>query len=169
MTLLYWSLILVMLVGVLGAVLPGIPGAILIVGAIVVWGFANSFAGVWIPLAIAVVVLLANLGVDFLATYWGAKQAGASQWGQIGAIVGLIVGFLGLLPALPIGGPVLGLLLGAFLGAVIGELLYQRDLGLALKAGVGILVGTVVGKLVQGLLAVVPVITFLLTTWSQVY
>ena len=169
MALLYWSLILVMFIGVLGAVLPGIPGAILIVGAIVVWGVVNGFAGIWIPLAVAVVVLLANLGVDFLASYLGAKQAGASQWGQIGAIIGLVVGFLGLLPALPIGGPIVGLLLGAFLGAVIGELLYRRDLLLALKAGLGILVGTVVGKLVQGLLAVVPVITFLLTTWSQVY
>ena len=52
------------------------------------------------------------MGVDFLAGYIGAKQAGASKWGQIGAFVGLLLGFFGLLPTLPFGGPLLGILFG---------------------------------------------------------
>ncbi len=79
----------------------GIPGASLIVGAIAIWGVAHGFSGLGRPLGTAVAVLLLSVGIDFQATYWGAKQAGASKWGQIGAIVGLVVGFLGLLRALP--------------------------------------------------------------------
>lgn len=168
MTVLYGLLIAVMLVGIVGAVVPGIPGTILILAAIVIWGAVNGFAGLGIPLIVAIVALVGNMGIDFLAAYLGAKQAGASRWGQIGAVVGLLLGVLGLLPALPIGGPLLGLLLGPLLGAIIGEYLYRRDFKLAVRAGIGIIVGSVIGSLIQGLLAVVVVIVFLVTTWSQV-
>ena len=165
---LYWSLVAVMVVGVVGAVIPAIPGISLIVGAIVVWGLTNGFGSVGIALTVAVVMLLLSLGIDFLATYLGARQAGASKWGQIGAIVGLIVGILGLLPALPIGGPLVGILLGPMLGALIGEYLYRRDFALAAKAALGIVVGSLVGNLIQGVLAIATVIVFLWTTLPQV-
>jgi uncharacterized protein len=165
---LYWLLLAVMAMGVIGAVVPGIPGTILIVGAIVVWGMVQGFAGLGLPLAVAVVALLANMGIDFLATYLGAKQAGASHWGQIGAVVGLLLGVFGLLPALPFGGPLLGLLIGPLLGAIVGEYLYRKDWRTACRAGVGIVVGSLIGSLIQGLLALVVVIVFLVTTWSQV-
>lgn len=170
-TILYWVLVAFMVVGALGAVLPGIPGAILILAAVVIWGAVQGFSNVALPLAITVLVLLLNIGVDFLANYWGAKQVGASKWGQIGSIVGLLVGVFGLLPALPFGGPLLGVLLGPLVGAIIGEFLYRRELELAarvnlsLKAGVGIVVGSLVGKLIQGLLAIACVAVFMFTTW----
>ncbi|MBW4496387.1 MAG: DUF456 family protein [Oscillatoria princeps RMCB-10] len=168
MTVLYWVLVAMMLVGVVGAVVPGIPGASLILGAIAIWGVANGFSGLGWPLGTAIAVLLLSVGIDFLATYWGAKQAGASKWGQIGAIVGLVVGFLGLLPALPFGGPLVGLLLGPLLGAIVGEYLYRRDWKVALKAGVGIALGTVVGNLIQGVLAIATVAVFLWATMPAV-
>lgn len=170
-TILYWVLVAVMVVGAIGAVLPGIPGAILVLAAIVVWGAVHGFSGVALPLGIAVLVLLLNFGIEFSASYWGAKQVGASKWGQIGSIVGLLFGVFGLLPALPFGGPLLGILLGPLVGAVIGEFLYRRELELAnraklsLQAGVGIVVGSLVGKLIQGLLAFVAVAVFVFTTW----
>jgi uncharacterized protein len=166
--LLYWSLVAVMVIGVVGAVVPAIPGAILIVAAIVVWGMVQGFAGLGIPLAVALVVLFANFGVEFLATYLGAKQVGASHWGQIGAIVGLMLGVFGLIPILPFGGPLLGLLIGPFAGAIIGEYLYRKDWRLAFRAGIGIVVGSVIGSLVKGLLALLALIAFLVTTWPQV-
>ncbi|MBF2005572.1 MAG: DUF456 family protein [Chlorogloeopsis fritschii C42_A2020_084] len=166
----YWLLVALMVVGIIGAVVPAIPGASLILIAIVIWGFVKgSFAAISVPLIVTAIVLLLSIGVDFLAGYLGAKRAGASKWGQIGAIVGFIVGFLGLLPALPVGGPLLGMLLGPLLGAIIAEFLYRRDFFLAVKAGVGIVVGTVVGNLIQGLLAIAAVVVFLITTWPQVF
>lgn len=170
MLILYWLLVALMVVGIVGAVVPGIPGTSLILIAIVIWGAVQgSLNSVGVPLVVAVVVLLLNIAIDLLASYWGAKQAGASKWGQIGAIVGLVLGVLGLLPALPFGGPLLGILLGPLLGAIVAEYFYQRDLKLAFKAGVGIVVGSLVGNLIQGLLAIAVVGVFLFTTWAQIY
>lgn len=170
MLILYWVLVALMVVGIIGAVVPGIPGTSLILVAVVIWGIVNgSFSTVTIPLVMTVTVLLLSIGIDFLATYWGAKQAGASKWGQIGAFIGLVVGILGLLPALPFGGPLLGILLGPLLGAILGEYFYCRNIKLALKAGVGIVVGSLVGNLIQGVLAFAAVGVFLFTTWPQVF
>ncbi len=157
-----------MVIGAVGAVVPGIPGTTLIVIAVAIWGAVGGFSGVSVALPVAIVVLLLNIAIDFLASYWGAKQAGASKWGQIGSIAGLVLGILGFLPTLPFGGPLLGILLGPLLGAIVGELLYRRNLLVALKAGVGIVAGSLVGNLIQGLLAIATVVVFLFSTWSQV-
>jgi uncharacterized protein len=165
MTILYWLLVAVMVVGVIGAVVPAIPGTSLIVAAIVIWGIVHGFSSVSIALPVAVVVLLVSMGVDFLATFWGAQRFGASKWGQIGAVVGLLLGFFGLLPALPFGGPLVGILFGPLIGAIVGEFIYRRDLKIAVKAGLGIVVGSLVGNLIQGVLAIAALGVFLYTTW----
>ncbi|MDF2388460.1 DUF456 family protein [Nostoc ellipsosporum NOK] len=170
MQIIYWLLVALMVVGIIGAVVPAIPGTSLILIAIIIWGFvSSSFAAIKIPLIVTVIVLVLSVGVDFLAGYLGAKQAGASKWGQIGAIVGLLLGFFGLLPTLPFGGPLVGILFGPLLGAIIGEYIYRRQFWLAVKAGVGIVVGTLIGNLIQGVLAIAAVIVFLFTTWPQVF
>lgn len=170
MQIIYWLLVAVMLVGIVGAVVPAIPGTSLILIAIIIWGIvSSSFAAIKIPLIVTVIVLILSIGVDFLAGYLGAKQAGASKWGQIGAFVGLLLGFLGLLPALPFGGPLLGILFGPLVGAIIGEYIYRREFWLAVKAGIGIVVGTLIGNLIQGVLAIAAVAVFLFTTWPQVF
>ncbi|MBD2137320.1 DUF456 family protein [Anabaena sp. FACHB-1237] len=162
----YWLLVAVMIVGVIGAVVPAIPGSSLILIAMIIWGIVSgSLAAIKIPLIVTIIVLILSIGVDFLAGYLGAKQAGASKWGQIGAFVGLLLGFFGLLPTLPFGGPLLGILFGPLLGAIVGELLYQRQLWPAIKAGIGITVGTVLGNVIQGILAITALVVFLITTW----
>ncbi|MEB3357402.1 MAG: DUF456 family protein [Synechococcales bacterium] len=167
---LYWILVAVMGVGAIGELIPGMPGATLILGAIFVWAMATQFAGIGWPIILVFVLLIISALVEFLAAYWGAKQFGASKWGQFGAIVGLVAGVVGLLPALPFGGPLIGILFGPFIGAFIGEFLYRRDLEgderlrTALKASVGTVVGSVVGNLLDGLLAIVAVIVFVVTT-----
>lgn len=171
MVALYWVLVIAMLVGIVGAVVPGIPGTSLILGAIVVWGAVKGFANIGIALGVGVAVFLLSLGIDFLATYWGAKKAGASKWGQIGAFVGFILGFLGFLPTLPIGGPlgpIIGILLGPLLGAIVGEFLYRKDVVVSIKAGIGIVVGSLVGNLIQGVLAIVAVVVFIVTTFPPI-
>ena len=174
LTILYWVLIAVMLLGVVGAVVPGIPGPSLILVAILIWGIVQGFGSISWPLITIFIILILSAGIEFLATYWGAKRAGASKWGQAGAILGLVLGFLGLLPALPFGGPLLGILLGPILGAFIGEFLYRSELELepriklAFKASVGIVVGSLIGNLIEGLLALASVIIFVITTWPPV-
>lgn len=175
MVILYWLLIVLMIVGVIGAIVPGIPGSSLILLAVVIWGAIDGFTtGVYWALAVSLIVFSLSIGIDYLAAYLGAKRAGASNWGQIGAIIGLVVATLGLLPALPFGGPLLGIILGPLLGAAIGEYLYRKELETSLrlrqsfKAAIGIIVGSVVGRLIQGILAIAAVIVFLWQTLPQI-
>ncbi|NEP17272.1 MAG: DUF456 domain-containing protein [Leptolyngbya sp. SIO4C1] len=171
---LYWILVGLMALGALGELIPGMPGASLILAAILVWSVATEFAGIGWPIVIVFALLILSAAVEFLAAYWGAKQFGASRWGQFGALIGLVVGVLGLLPALPFGGPILGILVGPFVGAFIGEYLSRQPvegeskLRTALRASVGTVVGSVIGNLIDGLLAIAAVVVFVISTWPFV-
>lgn len=171
MQLTYGLIIALMLAGVIGAVVPGVPGTSLILIGIIIWGFIKgTFAAISVPLIVTGVILLLSMAIDFLAAYWGAKKAGASKWGQIGSMIGLAVAFFGLLPPfLLVGGPVIGIFIGPLLGAIIGELIYRRNLIVAVKAGVGIVVGSLIGNIIQGFLALAAVIVFVFTTYPQVF
>lgn len=168
---LYWLLVLVMLVGVAGAVIPALPGISLVVGAIVVWGLVVGFAGLKWALGVAIAALILSFIIDYLAGILGAQRVGASNWGQIGAFIGMFLGLFGLLPLLPTGIPLLGLLLGTVLGAFVGEFLHRRELKLlqrvkqSAKVGLAIVVGTLVGNILQGILALISLAVFLVTTW----
>mgnify|MGYP001794321429 CR=1 FL=1 len=171
--LLYWALVAVMGVGLVGAVVPALPGTGLVVAAIAVWTFASPVPTSFVPLIVGVVALLLSFGVGYLATYLGAKKVGASKWGQVGSVIGLLAGFLGLLPALPVGGPLFGILFGTMLGAFVGEFLYRRDLPFAerfrfsSKVSLAVVVSSLVGTLLEGLLALTAIVVFLVTTLSQ--
>ncbi|MBE9139450.1 DUF456 family protein [Nodosilinea sp. LEGE 07088] len=168
---LYWLLVLVMVCGVIGAVVPALPGITLIVGAIVVWGLVVGFAGLKWTLGVAIAALILSFAIDYLAGVLGAQRVGASQWGQVGAFIGMFLGLFGLLPLLPTGIPLLGILVGTVLGAFIGEFLHRRELKLwqrikqSAKVGMAIVVGTLVGNILQGILALVSLVVFLVTTW----
>ena len=170
-TLIYIALLLTTLVGVVGAVVPVMPGPILILGASIGAGFLYGWDNANITLIVSSVVLAMCFAIEQLSAIVGAQKAGASHWGQIGSIVGLLLGFIGLLPALPVGGPLVGLFFGPFIGAVVGELFYPRPvrlverLRISIKAGLGIVLGSVIGLLIQGLLALFAAIVFAATTW----
>ncbi|HEY9881196.1 MAG TPA: DUF456 family protein [Leptolyngbyaceae cyanobacterium] len=172
---LYWALLVVMLVGIIGAFVPALPGIILIVAAVVIWGLVKGFAGLWVALGVAIAAFLLGIAIDYLSGIIGAQRVGASNWAQVGAVVGMFLGVFGLLPALPIGGPLLGLIFGTVLGAFVGEFLHRRNLPLpqrvqqSFKVGIAIVVGNLVGTLLQGLLAIVAVIVFIVTTWPSLY
>jgi uncharacterized protein len=170
-TLIYIALLLLTCVGVIGAVVPVMPGPILILGASIGAGLLYHWDNVTISLIVSGVVLVMCFAIDQLSALWGAQKAGASHWGQIGSIVGLLLGFIGLLPALPVGGPLVGLFFGPFIGAVVGELLYPRQVpigervNISVKAGVGIVLGSVLGLIIQGLLSLFAAVVFAATTW----
>jgi uncharacterized protein len=170
-TLIYVALLLTTFVGVIGAVVPVMPGPSLILGASIIAGFLYDWDRVTLTLIVSSIVLVMCFAIEQLSGIWGAQKAGASHWGQIGSIVGLFFGFFGLLPALPVGGPLIGMFFGPFIGAVIGELLYPRQVpmgerfSISFKAGVGIVLGSVIGLILQGLLSLFAAIVFAATTW----
>jgi uncharacterized protein len=177
-TIAYWVLTIIMFLGVIGAFIPAIPGPSLIVGAIAAAGFVFGWEVVKIPLIVSIIVFALCFAIEYLAGVLGGQKAGASHWGQIGAMVGLGLGFFGMLPALPVGGPLIGIFFGPFIGAVVGEILYLlRDKSISaldrlqksLQAGIGIVVGSVVGLVMQGLLCFGALIVFVATTWGSMW
>jgi uncharacterized protein len=174
-TVVYWVLLVVMLLGIVGSVIPAVPGPTLIVGAIALSGAIYGWSNVMVPLIVALLVLALCFVIEYLAGVLGGQKAGASHWGQIGSMVGLGLGFFGMLPALPVGGPLVGIFFGPFIGAVGGEILYLLkdkqmpflDLFVkALRAGVGIVVGSVIGLVMQGLLCLGAVLVFIFSTYG---
>lgn len=171
----YWIVLALMAIGVIGAIIPGMPGSSIILAAIVIWSIATKFAGVGWPLILIFIVLILSAGVEYLALYFGVKQAGASKWSQYGAIAGMVLGFIGLLPALPLGGPLLGVLIGAVMGAFVGEYLYRSNLEFdarikqAFKASTGVIVASIIGNVIEALLAALAVAIFIYSTWSFVF
>lgn len=171
----YWIVLALMGVGVIGAIIPGLPGSSIILLAILIWSIATNFTGIGWPLILIFTVLILSAGVEYLALFLGAKQAGASKWSQYGAIAGMVLGFVGLLPALPVGGPLMGILFGAVLGAFVGEYLYRSNLEgnarikQAFKASMGVVVASIIGNAIEALLAALAVAIFIFSTWSFVH
>lgn len=108
------------IIGLVGSILPGVPGGGLIWGGVLV--FAIWTKGEWLSWPTVVVVgilsLIGGIGQYFISGY-GAKKFGATKWGAVGAFVGFIVGGIVF--------PPLGCLIGAFVGAVAVELYLKRD------------------------------------------
>ena len=137
-TILQWLLAAVLvLAGLLGLLLPMLPGPPLLFAGLLVAAWAEDFAYVGVgTLTLLAVLALLTYAVDFVATALGAKKFGASKRAALGAALGALVGLFFGLP---------GILLGPFIGAVVGELTAQRGLGDAGRAGLGATIGLVLG------------------------
>ena len=135
----YGIVLLVMFVGVMGNVIPGIPGTPLIPAGAV--GHQLYFAGQggvgwWWVAALAALGLVA-LGLDYLATRIGAKNLGATLKGMLGAVLGIIVGLFVF--------PPVGLIIGPFIGAMGFEWAFGREAQDSAKAGAGAVIGMLLG------------------------
>jgi uncharacterized protein YqgC (DUF456 family) len=131
--------------GLAGLILPALPGMPLIFAGIVVAAWADGFARIGVPTLVATGVLAAVGSVfDYVAGLLGAKRAGASTWGLVGAAIGLVAG-------LPFG--LLGLVLGPGVGAMLLEYARDTDLRRSARAGVGVLIGFVLGTALKYALA----------------
>lgn len=135
---LLWVIAAILVVaGLLGLVLPALPGAPLLFAGLLLAAWAEGFAYVGTgTLVVLALLALLTYAVDFAASAFGAKRFGASKRAVAGALLGALVGLFFGLP---------GVLLGPFVGAVIGELTAQRSLRDAGRAGVGATVGLALG------------------------
>ena len=163
-----------MLVGLLGSVLPGLPGVTLIFLSATVYAFLTDFDFVGVPVLLILFLFAAVAFVaDFFATSYGAKRFGASNWGTVGGAVGGLVGTLiGLLFAGV--GSIFGLIFGTISGVFLGEYLGRRRQGpggqnpaggdwrRTTRAAGGVFVGFVASAVAQGLLGLLSVVVFVL-------
>ena len=157
----YGIVLLVMFVGVMGNVIPGIPGTPLILAGAV--GHQLYFAGQggvgwWWVAALAALGLVA-LGLDYLATLIGAKKLGATWKGMVGAVLGVIVGVFVF--------PPIGLIVGPFVGAMGFEWAFGREARESAKAGVGAVIGMALGVLGKLICSVVMFALFAFAAWPN--
>jgi uncharacterized protein len=129
--------LLLMSIGVLGSILPGIPSTPVVMLSAIAHKiyFGDAGAG-WVVLILLGGLTALSMVVDYVASIYGAKRLGATWRGAVGAIVG---GLIGLFFSLP------GILLGPFLGAVVFELAGGRDWRQSSRAGLGATLGLLAG------------------------
>lgn len=130
---------LFLVLGLLGCVIPVIPGPALSYAAMLLLlptRFAPSVGEcAAYGVACAVVLLL-----DYVVPAMGAKKFDCSRWGVAGCMIGTVVGmFFGFL----------GLILGPFLGAMSGEIMAGKNFSSSLKGGFGAFLGFVSGVLIK--------------------
>jgi uncharacterized protein len=129
---------ILILVGLAGSILPVLPGPPLSFAELFLFALVCHFSPPLTPTLIILLLIgaIAAVVVDYFIPLVGAQKYGASKWGIYGSIGGMIIGVF-FLP--------FGMLLGAFIGAVLVEWIVTRKEGHALKAGWGILVGSIFG------------------------
>lgn len=136
------------LVGILGSVLPILPGPPLSwLGLLLLYATQAVPANGWIlgtTLALAVFVTV----IDSIIPAIGAKKSGGSKAGMWGATVGLLLAVI-----FPILGPI-GIIIWPFLGALLGELLNNAPQDTAVKAASGTFLGLLAGTAIKLVVAV---------------
>jgi uncharacterized protein YqgC (DUF456 family) len=137
-----WILaIVLMLAGIAGLILPALPGVPLMLAGMVIAAAIDDFQRIgWITLTMLGFLTLIAVAVDFLASVWGVKYAGASKRAIWGASIGTVAGLFFGLP---------GLIFGPFLGALIGELTVHGRFERAGRAGLATWAGLIFGTLAK--------------------
>jgi uncharacterized protein len=166
--------LVLMFVGLLGSVLPGLPGVTLIFLSALVYAIITDFRTVGAAILVILLIFAAIAFVaDFVATSYGARRFGASNWGTVGGAVGGIAGALIGLLFLGIGS-LFGLILGTIAGVFLGEYLKRTrqgrqepgsadsDWSRASHAAGGVLVGYLAAAIIQGFLGLACVVVFVL-------
>lgn len=147
--------LVIMLIGLAGTVIPLLPGAPLIILAMVVYGFMTGFEifpwTFWVGQGMLLVLIFA---VDYIAGVIGVKRYGGSKAAVWGSIAGAFIGLFTL-------GPI-GIIVGPFLGAVVGELISQRPPEQAVKAGIGTLLGLAGGAVFKIIIEIGMIAWFLI-------
>ena len=136
------------LAGLIGCIIPGLPGPPLSYLAVFLLQFSSEKPYTWKFIIIWALITIAITLLDYIIPVLGTKKFGGSQRGMYGSVVGLLLGLFFF--------PPFGILIGPFLGAFIGELTAGKTTPNALKAGlgsfIGFLTGTALKLVVSGML-----------------
>src|SRR6266536_5040260 len=126
--LLWFCAVALIVLGLLGIIMPGLPGAIFVFAGMCLGAWVDGFTRVSMGTVVVLGVLTAaSYAVEFVAIALGVKRVGASRRAVVGAALGTMLGIFFGLP---------GVIIGPFAGAVIGELSARSDLARAGRGGV---------------------------------
>ena len=126
--------LLLALGGIIGCIVPFIPGPSLSFLLLIILSWAKG----WEPFSVRFLVIMGMLTalitiLDYLIPAGGAKKYGASRAGIWGSILGMPLGLFFF--------PPWGILTGGIVGAFLGELLAGKEGSRALQASWGVFIG----------------------------
>lgn len=156
MNIVYFVIALVlMLPGLLGVLLPILPGIPYMFVVALLYGLATKFR----PLSTKEIIILGvitglSVLVDHLSGVLGARWGGAHKKSLLAGFLGLIVGLI-LFP--PFGG-----IIGLFLAVLVTEIAIHDDNRRAVKAATGSLLGSFAGMLISALLSILFLVLFVI-------
>ncbi len=130
----------VIVVGIIGCLVPVIPGAPLSYVGLLILQATDKVDFTWQFLVIWAVVVVALIALDYIVPIIGTKKYGGTKYGVWGSGIGLVIGLF-FSPW--------GIIVGPFLGAVIGELIGGKATEDAVKAGWGAFVGLLFGTVIK--------------------
>lgn len=106
-------------VGLVGIIVPVLPGGLLVFSAIAVWAVLEGGTTAWVTLGIAAMLFVA---AEVIKYAWPVKRMRAAEVSKRSLVAGAILGLIGFFVI-----PVLGLVLGFVLGVFLVELGHRRD------------------------------------------
>jgi len=147
---LLWLLAIALIaIGLVGTVMPALPGTLLVFAGIVLGAWIGDFTQVSTGTLIVIGVLtVLSWALDYAAGLMGAGKVGASRQAIIGAAIGTVVGIFG---------GFIGVLFFPLIGAAIGEYLARKDQRRAMHVGIATWLGILVGLVAKVVLAFVMI------------
>jgi hypothetical protein len=158
MSQLEWILGVAMLAGLVGIVVPLVPGLTLIWGAALIWALDERSATAWIVLGIMTPLAVGGILVGSLLPASRASRAGAPPWVLAAGGIGMVVGFFVI--------PVLGAFVGGPAGIFLAELLRVRDPALAWRTTLETLRGLGLGAAAQVAVGLIMVALWAAAAWT---
>ena len=127
-----------LILGLLGSVLPVLPGPPLSYAGLILLHLTERVQFTTTQLVVWLILVLLTLAADYILPLLGVKKLNGSKWGNVGCIIGTVVGIFIL--------PPWGIIIFPFAGAVLGEILFaKKNTPEALKAGFGAFIGFILG------------------------
>ena len=112
-------------VGLVGSVLPVLPGPTLSwIGWLLLYFTPGDKVSLTSVIVWGVVLIVISL-LDSFGSTWMTSKMGGSKWGTRGCFIGMLIGLFCFPPA--------GLILGPFVGAFVGELIGNATMGKAFR------------------------------------
>lgn len=140
-------------IGLLGVIIPVLPGTLLSFGGLVCAYFVSGSTITSTELIICGILSVVVMVLDYLLPGYFTKVFGGTKAGITGATIGTFVGFLFGIP---------GIIFGPFFGAVIGEMVGSNtSIDKALSIGLGSMLSFLVGsgiKLIAGGYMIIAII-----------
>ena len=144
--------------GIIGCVLPVLPGPVLSYAGILILQLSSihPFTATFLIIYAILVALAAVL--DYVIPVYGTKKFEGSKYGMWGSAVGLVLGMIFFFP--------FGIILGPMLGAFTGELINGKTKDKALKSALGSFFGFLAGTAMKLILSLSMVYYFVLNIYN---